>query len=235
MFDDVLAFVKVIASSIENDYPLYNVTGTSGIDVVTGATDDSDEAGEGSPSQEQYQSLGTIARPLPPDDDGECEGIAARTADGLAAFGYRDARIHAKFPNPAEGTIAQVSYGGGFHSMDLNPNGETVHTIYAPNAASSLAQAIIVDPDQGISLVEASGYLIFMSDEGILLQAKAGGPGGAGSTDTALILKQGEITITAPSIILQGNVVAGANSVGALPLLPGAASPPSPSFFVSSV
>lgn len=233
-FDDVLAFVRVLGSSVEGDdsFVLLNVAGTSGIDLDTLEETDQDEQGEQGTQQELYSALGRVARPLPPTDDGRAEGLAARAGDDLITFGIRDPRIHQKFPNPAAGTIADVHYGGGFHSMDLNDNGETVHTIYAPNADASEAQAIIVDPDQGISLVEKSGYLIFLSEDGILLQAKSGGLGGLGTTDTAVIIRQGQITISAPSIALQGNVVVGASAITAVPLSPSSVGP---SLYVSTI
>lgn len=229
MFDSVLAFVRVIASSVEGEdsFTLYNVTGTAGLDG-----DDSDESGENALQQEAYQTLGRIARPMPKDDDGLAEAVATRTADGLIPLAYRDARLHRNYPNPAPGSIADVHYGGGFQSMDYNGDGNTVHTIYGPKKDLSSAHAFIMNPDDGISIVEQSGYLIYMNEDGILLQAAAGGAGGAGSTDTALVIKQGEITITAPNIVMQGTVAIGNPALG-VPLLPGLASPPCSTLYVS--
>lgn len=229
MFDSVLAFVRVISSSVEGDdsYTLYNVTGTAALDG-----DDSDEAGENALEQEAYQALGRVARPMPKDDEGLTEAIATRTEDGLIPFGFRDARLHRAFPNPKEGTIADVHYGGGFQSMDYNGNGNTTHTIYGPKKDLSSAHAFIMDPDEGISIVEQNGYLIYMSENGILLQAKAGGAGGGGSTDTAIEIKQGTITIAAPNIVMQGTVAIGDPALG-IPLLPGVASPPCSTLYVS--
>src|SRR5687767_1533854 len=98
MFDRVLAFVKIAASEVSKNtkVTLFNVVGF-------GPDDDPDDAfAEAGISQEVFQSLGIVGRPLPPKGDLFTEALAARTSDGLVPFAFRDSRIHQAL-NPGGG------------------------------------------------------------------------------------------------------------------------------------
>jgi len=228
MFDDVLGFGPVVASSVEGEhsFTLYNVDGISDL-----GADDSEGAGETSTAEENYQSIGIIGRPLPPDGEDSLEALFARTGDGMVPFAYRDARLHRHYPNPGEGDLAFVSYGGGFHSMSLNDSGETIHTLYVPYEYSGgtpqKAHAVVMDPDpaNGITLTHGDGYQVALTSDGILMRSSG--------ANTFIHLKDGEIKIQAAKIFIKGNTYLGAQAETGVPLLAGSASPPGPSVFIS--
>lgn len=211
-FDDSMGFGKVVASSVEGEhsFTLYNVAGISALDFTT---DDTDEGGEKGLGEENYQSLGIVGRPLPPDGDDALETIFARTGDGLVPFGYRDARLNRNYPNPAEGDVAFVSYGGGFHSMSLNASGETIHTLYCPYNRNSegvpqKAHTVTLDPEQGISVVHADGHAVLLTAQGNVVIKNASG-------DAYVQVGSSGITLNG-NLVLNGGATIG-DPVGALP------------------
>lgn len=230
-FDDTLGFGKVVSSSVEGEhsFTLYNVAGISALDFTI---NDTDQGGEVGISEEVYQALGIVGRPKPPSGTDSLEVIFARTGDGLVPFGYRDARLHRFFPNPGEGDLAFVSYGGGFHSMSLNAAGETIHTLYVPfefdsEGVAQKAHAVVMDPNpaNGITVTHADGYQVALTEDGILMRTP--------DANTFLQIKEGEIKLQATKILVKGNVYVGASAETGVPLLAGPASPPCPSLFVS--
>ncbi len=260
--DNVIAFTKVIATSITtpNSEVVYNVSGISGFRtdasgaVLPLAGDDADESGEVADGQVAYQSLGILARPVPPDADDPdlfAEALTLRTADGLLPFAYRDLRF-AKQVNPggtgttpAEGQIMFAGYGGAFlsHALTADPVGSqkaNITTWYCPydfvDGVPQKAHTISIDPTPGnssISLVHADGVFFTLTED-------ADGSGNPGITwavddDTFGSMIPGEVTINAAKIMMKGNVYLGAQAETGLPLLAGPASPPCPSLFVSTV
>lgn len=189
MFDQVLSFAKVLASSVaaETKATLYNLTGIGGFE----ADAEGDESGEQAHEQEVFGAFGVIGRPRAPSMLGSAlswlEVLAARTSDGLVAFGFRDLRLHARFPNPKAGSIAFVGYGGAFLSFDdtaANSGDEkaSIATLYVPyewtNGVPSKAHVLVLDPTSGnpsVTLVHAEGHgIVLNKDGGAIIKNAAG-------------------------------------------------------------
>ncbi len=247
--DNVLEFVKVISSEVlgPNAAVLFNVAGIGGIDADGENVDFDDDNGEVATQQTGYQALGIVSRPLPPNAEGfHCEGIAARTNDGLEPVAYRDLRINrALNPTgegnaPAPGQQMLAGYGGAFVSVkhDATTGLDTL-TLYVPYAfdgsgVPQKAHAIIVDPTSGNSSIQfVHGDGVFLN----LIEDAGGGPGlvAAVGASTFLKLRAGELTLQAERVLLKGNVYLGRSAEAGLPLLAGAASPAGPSVFISPV
>jgi hypothetical protein len=247
----VLDFCKVIASAVggTSTTTLYNLTGIGGFALdedgqATGA-DETDEGSEQAHEQECFSGLGLIGRPLPPEGALFCEAVCARTEDGLVPFAFRDLRLHRCINpsgapvSPAEGQLMVVGYGGGFLSLAMTAANTgskrgNVLTLYVPHSFDAAgvpakAHAITIDPSSGnssISIVHASGAVVTLGEQSINLAVD-------GATFAAM--RPGEFMVNAAKITLKGNVYLGASAETGLPLLPGIASPPSPSVFVSPV
>jgi hypothetical protein len=244
--NQVLEFCKVIASSVggTNTTTLYNLTGIGGFD------DESDAGAEQAHEQECFTGLGLVGRPLPPEGALFAEALAARTGDGLVPIAFRDLRLHRALNasgspvSPAAGQLMFVGYGGAFlsHAMTAENTGSkrgNVTTLYVPHDFDSVgvpqkAHAISIDPTPGnsnITIVHASGLVLTLTEDA------GAGPGIVASVDASTFLRMsaGELTLQAAKVMLKGAVYLGAQAEAGLPLLPGVASPPSPSVFVSPV
>ena len=245
MFDDVLAFFTVIGSSIaeETGVTLYNLTGISGQ-----LGEDGDDDGEQAFAQENYQSIGIVGRPLPPDDDGRLETIGARTGDGIVSWGYRDLRLHKSLnpgggaTTPSEGQLMFVHYFGGF--LSGTPTAEnsgdqkaSLETWYCPydftDGVPDKAHVMVMDPsgpNPNIQIVHGEGMFISMvKDEGsgkkaVLITI---------DSDTFLRMSPGESLFQCAKIILKGNVVLGVDPANAIPLIPLELTQATPSVFFS--
>ena len=128
-----------------------------------------------------------------------------------------------------------AGYGGGFVSIDDAPaGGGSIMTVYVPYAfdgkgVPSKALAITLDTTPGsesVVVAHASGAAVVMTHTGeLVLRSDTG--------EARIVLKGDTITLQAAKVVAQGNVVLGANPIGAVPLAaPGAMSP---SVFVSAV
>lgn len=240
--DAVLSFAKAVASSIVGREPVYNLAGAGGFrsdssGAVTDTTD-ADEAGEVAAEQWGYGPLGLVARPLPPDSRGFAEAAALRVDGGLLPIGWRDLRLYESLGGaggtPAAGQVMLAGYGGAFLAHSINAAGDNVSTWYVPHARNSdgvpqAAHAIAIDPTEGnssITVLHASGAVVTLTDQGITLAVDG---------ETFLALSPGACTINAAKVTIKGNVYLGAQAEAGAPLLPGPASPPSPSVFVSPV
>lgn len=237
-----LAFARVVGSSLGKDRGavLYDLGGVGFSD------DPSDQKSEVQSSQEAFNALGVVGRPPDPDPSDKdllAEALAARVSDGLVPFAFRDQRL-LKWLNrgaspptmPKKGQTIYAGYGGAFLSFEtIGPpsapsNIATLYVPYERNGAGvpQKAHLIMLDPSPGnesIAIVHASGAsLLITEDEGIVVR---------GDETTRLQVKPGEISAIANKIVLQGAIVMGGNPVGALPLLPGIASPPGPNIFIS--
>lgn len=249
--DAVVAFARVVASGIARDVDTgrnigvtFNVAGIGGI--VNGTTGPEielgDDDGESREAADVFSALGLIGRPLPPSTRSgrvaHADVVCLRLADGLLPIGVRDNRLSMGGDGPAEGTVALVGYGGAFHAIGVVDGDEAKgarHTIYCPydfdaEGIPQKAHVITLDPTAGneaVTIVHAEGMAITMlagDGNAIMLKNKSG--------NATLRLDDGGITATAGTINLIGNVVVG-NTVGAVPLLAGTASPPCPRLFVS--
>lgn len=242
--DGLIAFVRVVASSLLNGEPVFNVSAVSDFDVDADADP---SKGENASEQLGHGPPGYLARPLDPDADGFAEAIALRIDGGLQPIAWRDLRLTqmlnpAGSTTPAKGQQMLVGYGGGFlsHSMTEEASGSRKANIcvwYCPHDFSgrtpSKAHAIILDPSEGnsnVTVVHANGCRVTLADD------TGNGPGILLSVDgqTFARMTAGEFSVSAARILLKGNVYLGANAEAGLPLLAGAASPPSASVFVSS-
>jgi len=261
--DNILAFAKVIASSVTgpNSEAVYNVSGISGFRtdasgaVLPDAGDDSDEGGEQIDQQDAYHGLGIVGRPLPPDPDNPdlfAEALSVRTDDGMVPFAYRDLRFGRQVnpggsgTTPSEGQVMFAGYGGAFlsHALtaaDVGSQKANVTTWYCPydfdaDGVPGKAHTVTMDPTPGnssITLAHADGLFFTLTEDA----DGAGNPGFSwavdGSTFGSVI--PGEFTVNAAKITLKGNVYVGASAETGLPLLAGPASPLCPSLFVSPV
>lgn len=232
---------------------VYNLTGIGGFSVdddgQIDGEDESDEGGEQAHEQEWFSALGVIARPLPPEGDLFAEALALRTDDGLVPYAFRDLRINrALNPSgnpvtPAAGQLLFAGYGGAFlsHAMTEGNVGSkrgNVTTLYVPylfdsSGVPTKAHAISIDPTTGqssITIVHGDGVFFSLTED-----AGTGSAGIVATVDgsTFLRMSPGELTLNAAKITLKGNCYLGAQAEAGLPLLPGVASPPGPSVFIS--
>lgn len=200
--------------------------------------------GDGTAGSETAQDVaafgapGIVFRPRPPEDvagsDGQnytvgAEALGVRQGDEIKPFTWRDLRINKVFPAPKPGTIALVGYGGAFLSFDDTDAGDSRTTLYVPYAGGTKCHTIVLDPEaEVIGIVHGEGMAIGMSkDGGIVARA---------DSSTTWTLKPGLFQVIASKIVLQGNCVIGARPETAVPLSPGALTPPAcPSVFVSVV
>lgn len=158
------------------------------------------------------------------------EAMALRIGERLVPVAARDLRINRKFPNPKVGSCAFVGYGGGYLGIDDTATQESMVTLYVPYSFSgdtpSKAHCIQLDPDSGaVKIVQGDGYAIFLDpDNGITLRDATG--------QNYVQLKDGQLTIVG-DVCIRGNLVIG-NPVGAVPVVgvpPG--SPIHPMFYAS--
>lgn len=236
----LVSFMRVVGSTVLGDHSAVLVGGDG---AVGGLGDDESDAelGERMEDVEMYSALGVIARPRPPETpqgtnaEIAAEAMAARTSSGLVPIAWRDLRLNRMFPAPKPGTTALVGYGGGFLAFDDGASAQknSLSTLYVPYARNGSgvpqkAHVIALNPDtESIHIIHGDGYAIVLDkDNGITMRA---------DSTTWLSMKPGEFTVVASKIVLQGNVALGANPTTGVPLLPGPASPPCPSLFVSSV
>lgn len=246
--DQLFAYVRVLSSVLlgTGREPAFNL---SAIGDFEPDADADPNQGEKATEQLAHSPLGFVGRPLDPDADGFAEAIALRIDGGLQPLGWRDLRINRLLnpdddgATPAKGQLAFAGYGGGFlsHSMTAANSGTrkaNISVLYVPhdfdgNDVPQKAHAIIVDPTTGnsnLTLVHSSGCRITLAED------TGSGPGILLSVDgqTFLRLVDGELSVSAAKILLKGNCYLGASAETGLPLLAGAASPPSASVFVSS-
>jgi hypothetical protein len=245
-FDFVAQFARVLDSSMNPK--------TFAIQVDLGGigsfneTETDDSKGEVSPQSEVYGALGFVGRPRNKQTIGGkeyyCETLCMRTSDGLVPISWRDLRLNSFFPNGVpEGRIGMVGYGGGFHTIDLTAdnNGDqktSIHFIYAPysfsNGTPSKAMAICLDTTPGAENISMSigggttGFQMTMNEaDGVQIRTP--------NTNTMFNIREDEINLSASKILLKGNVYIGSNTISAVPLLAGPASPPCPTLFLSPV
>jgi hypothetical protein len=228
--------LRVTGSTVAGKYSAVLVGGT-GVTGGLGSIDD-EEDGEQVSDAESFGGLGLVSRPRVPekvgDDTLDAEAFAMRKGGLLYPVGWRDLRLHARFPNPKPGTIALVGYGGGFLSFDDPASGGDggVTTWSMPYAfsggAATKAHLITLSGDgESLSIVHGDGLALTMdSDNGITMRADA---------QTWLSLKPGKFEVFAASHTLQGNVTLGQNPLSAVPVLPALATQASPSVFLSIV
>ena len=184
---------------------------------------------------ELHHAFGFMARPVAPNSEGVgCNLLQAWEGDELHCWLAADPRYIAALPELSEGSSVQYSSRGAFGLLDAE---EDTWTKYVPvefNAAGTPTKAHLIqvgidgNGKRVINIVHADGFTISMhEDDGIQVRTL--------DSETFFAIKPGEITMQSQKIMLKGNVYLGAQAELALPLLAGAASPPSPSVFVSSV
>jgi len=222
--------VKMVGSTIAGADSGIAMGGTA---PVAGFDDSGSETAQSSPA---YGAPALVWRPRPPSKaDGyelSAEAVGARLGEGFVPLSWRDLRWNRRFPNPKEGTVALVGYGGGFlafDDIDAATTDGTVQTLYCPYAFSggtpAKAHAIVLDPKQeSVSVIHGDGFAVVLSKDGITMR---------GDGSTWITLAPGKVEVVAATINLRGNVALGANTLMAVPALPGIAFPGSPSVFVS--
>jgi len=238
--DFVVQFGTVQSSSIREEPDTGEKVGVCF--AVEGA---GEVGGRGEVEQEAdvFGALGIIGRPLPPSTVRgrklHAEVLCLRTADGLVPISARDLRLRMQGNGPAEGTLAFLGYGGGFHSLspvDGDPTKGTIHVVYCPydfdsDGVAQKAHVITLDPTSGnesVTIVHADGMAITMSaaDKKALVMKNAAG-------DATLRLDDDGITLTAKTIVLSGGVILGEPAL-AVPFAGGPAMPPCSKFFYST-
>lgn len=233
----VTTFFRILGSTVVGEHSAV----LEGIEGSIGGLDDiiRDSPGEAMTDVEAYGALGIIARARPPEKIGgkeiAAEGMGIRTPGGTVPLARRDLRLNRRFPSPKPGTIALVGYGGGFLAFDDASSGASSKaTLYVPygrsnvEATATKAMVVAIDPEQeSLMLLHGDGYAVVLDkDNGITLRADA---------STWVGIKPGKIELVAASISARGNVALGANTMTAVPLLPGILSQPTPSVFFSPV
>lgn len=225
-FDDLLVFCTV-AASVLSDTAKHVLLDLRGL-----ADGDGDEGADESASEPVYGALGVVARPRSPSDTGKAEALGARQSDGILPFALRDLRISKARGNVREGSTGIAGYQGAFVAIDdveENVDGSgSVLTLYVPFADGSKASALSFTTKPGeesVMLAHGSGAAVVLTKNGeLVLRSNTG--------KARVILRDDTIVLQAQKVIAQGNVVLGANPVGAVPLAaPGATSP---SVFVSA-
>lgn len=242
-FDRVFAWAKVVASSVKSatSETLYNLAGAAGSDDPDDPDDDA--LGEVANNQEVFSALGIVGRPRPPEKGSDSitrflEALGVRTMDGLLPIAFRDRRLHENFPNPKEGTVAFVGYGGAFLSFDdgttsFNGKKATVVTLYVPydfnsSGVAQKAFSVIIDPDtKAMSLIHGKGQALLFQDDGSITAQSP-------NASSFLKLENGKITLQTDQLVLNGGAVVIGNPTGLIvPLAAGAASPPCPRLFLN--
>lgn len=185
---------------------------------------------------EAFGAPGIVFRPRAPEErdnaDGHryklgAEALGVRMGDNIQPFTWRDLRINEVFPAPKPGTVALVGYGGAFLSFDDTDALDSRATLYVPYAGGTKCHSIVLDPAaEVIGIVHGEGMAIGMS--------KDGGIVGRVDDATSFTLKPGLFQVIAAKIVMQGNCVLGGNPATAVPLAPGALTPPlCPTVFVT--
>jgi hypothetical protein len=181
----------------------------------------------------QTDPQGDDARPMDPDADGlGCAVLIGKAGarDRWAWLGH-DPRVVDKLPQLAKGSSCQYGSKGSFVLQDGDTGTLTQYVPCAFDASGTPTKAHLVQIglDSGgkrtIQIVHADGYAILMDEEGGITIR--------GGASTWIAIKDGEISLVANKITLQGQVALGAQPALAVPLLAGPASPPSPSVFIS--
>jgi len=233
--DFVLRFCRVLSSSLlktkdqqRNQAVLWSVEGVGAAD--DSSTDDTSTAGELVSDADVYGQIGMVARPLAPTGEEHAEAVCVQTVDGLVPIAGRDVRLRMPGNAPHEGTIASVGYGGAFHSFDPvdknNLSKGTISTLYVPYSNNTKAHAVIIDPTVGnesISIVHGDGFAITIGASAMVLK----NPTGSASIciDAAGITMYGQVNLVGPVVI--------GTPAAAVPLLPGVASGPCHTLFLS--
>lgn len=225
----VVGFLRVLGSTVVGKHSTVLVGGEGQVGALT--EDDEDVPGEAPPDVEMYSGLGLVVRPRPPETvDGEvltAEAMALRVGGVLTPVGWRDPRLHRKFPAPGPGSVALVGYGGGFLAFDDTESLESRATWYVPYAGGSKAMVVAMDPDaEALMLIHGDGYAVVLDkDNGITMRSKSG--------SSWVNLADDKFEVVAEQISLRGNVALGVDTSTAVPLLPGSSSQPTPSVFFS--
>lgn len=237
-FDSFSSFIvtamRVIGSTVFGPHSAVLVGGEGQVGALT--EDDVDEPGERVEDAAAYGGFGLVFRPRPPEQvDGEelgAEAMALRLAGQMTPIAWRDLRLNRKFPAPKPGTVALVGYGGGFLSFDDTAAKESLATLYVPYAhdASGVPQkahAIVVDPDEGLTVVHADGAALSLTEEAAILKSPDG---------TAFVeVRDGKIVLNAPQVVCRGGLLIGDESFSpASPVAIIGAGGPTASLLVSS-
>jgi len=245
MADFVVEFAVVKSSSLAeaNNAVQWALAGAGGFDLTDPTAPGIDPDRVAIDVAEQFGALGIVGRPLPPSVtngvDEFTEVACVKANDGLIPIAARDTRLGMQGDGPAEGTLAFVGYGGGFHSMSPVPaggtpeGGGTIHVLYCPfdfddDGVAQKAHTITLDPAEGnesISVVHAGGQALLLQNDGSVTMQSVDG-------QTFIKVEDGKLTIQSEQIVLSGTTFVGDPSLG-VPLLAGPASPPCARLFLS--
>lgn len=234
--DLVLAFGRIIATKVVGDAKAV----LANLRLFENADDD--EEAEESGEEIIYGQLGVYARPDPAvkaasatglNPEGYAETVVIRGGDSNSVIAAKDMRLSTRV-NPAEGEVGLVQYGGGFVSLKWNAEHKGTNvTIMAPvlttGGAVSSSHALSLDTSTAVDavlLAHRLGMAIIMTKDGeLVLRSDTGA--------ARIIMKGDQITLQGGKIICNGNVVVGANPVGAVPFAGGPSMVPCPSLFLS--
>jgi hypothetical protein len=229
VLDRVLGFMRVTASTISD--------ATKGIllNLDPGQSEkDPDRWDEYGLKQPLMTALGIIARPRRPSklsassqEQRSAETLVAKLGDRLLALAFRDLRLNALFPNPKEGSINLVGYGGAFDSNEATFDGNeqpksSTRTIYVPyafqNGAPTKAHAIVIDGTQGnesISIIHGDGMAVLMKHGGknsVTVKNKAG--------DAYVEVNDEGVTLNGNTVVNGGAVLGGPVGAQAVAIAP---------------
>jgi len=238
--DWVVQLVDVIGSTLDGPHNAVLMGGNTVVGSLDPTEPDDEAPNDATDEAPAYGAPGIVFRPRPPEevetDAGtellSAEAVAARVADTLIPVAWRDLRLNRRFVAPKAGTVALVGYGGGFLSFDDGSTEGTLQTLYCPydfdaDGVAQKTHAILVQPDgaNGISINHGDGYQLSLTSGGFLLRCS--------DANTFLQVKEGQIVMSAAKIFAKGTLYVGQAGELGVPLLPGPASPPCPSLFLS--
>jgi hypothetical protein len=186
------------------------------------------DSDEGLDTVETHHTFGSRSRPRDPDGGFGCNVLIGWEGDEAHALAVlADPRWIASLPPEKKGgsTRYGVTANGAkavsFEQFDGDTGG---HTLYVPeftDGAVSGAYCITVDPTKRtIQLIHPDGFAVMLTKDGIQMR---------GDASTWFKLGKGVFEIIAASITLRGICTLGADTIGAMPLMPGVASQPTPS------
>lgn len=197
------------------------------------------EEDSGLETVETHHTHGFRSRPRDPEVD--ASGAPRFSCNVLVMWEGDESRVLAVLEDPRWIKSLPPEKKGGSTQYGVTKNGAKAvsfaqfdgdtggWTCYVPEfdggGSVTGAYVITVDPTQRtIQLIHPEGFSVMLTKDGIVQRAD-------GSTYAEL--KKGSFTVNAGKIMLRGACYFGASAEAGVPLLPGLASPPSPSVFVS--
>ncbi len=186
------------------------------------------EEKSGMEAVETQHQFGFRSRPRDPEGEFGCTILVGWEGDEAHVLSVlSDPRWIKSLPKEKKGgsTRYGVTKNGAkavsFSQFDGDTGGYTLYVPEFDGSGVSGAYCITVDPTQRtIQLIHPDGFSVMLTKDGINMR---------GDDSTWLQLGKGKFEVVAASITMRGICNLGANTIGAMPLMPGPASQPTPS------